>query len=458
MRSRGGLGASSTLAEGPILFLSDQIVPSWRLEQGRWRAFPPAARYVLGMSLLANLFRSKRPNRDRVLPLVRGAAAGGADVPTLELSGEEAPLLEVLAPRLYLTYATEHSDAFVFLDEADRARLRLPAEELRRVAIANLRRRVKKPARSGAHGLFTLRTDQHLDASLLLLDEVWEAEADTVRGDLVVAVPSRDVIAFSGTAESAIDRLEGLVDEIWRGGEHPLSPDLYVRTGGRWTLHDPGARYSRRFDPSGCGALAVAVGALAGSGEGPLFEQQAAARAWRDEVARQLGVELAWDESDPTSARLPLEWSALGALLLHAAYDDRGEGAPPSLLPSAWSSDAVLIAASGDCERTYPHLLGRVDAWLPGRFQPFQCPSFDGAVTTFGSIDGLLEDLRALDATTWRADPAEARRWSALELGATLQEDAKIGYARLLAAALVAEAQRLPMRLDPGARAPGPAR
>jgi hypothetical protein len=51
----------------------------------------------------------------------------------------------------------------------------------------------------------------------------------------VVAVPARDVLAFTDAKSAAgIAELRGLVDRLFPGGDHLISPDLYKRDAGRW--------------------------------------------------------------------------------------------------------------------------------------------------------------------------------------------------------------------------------
>jgi hypothetical protein len=69
------------------------------------------------------------------------------------------------------------------------------------------------------------------DASRLVVGTDWAALAKTVKGDLVVAAPGRDLVLFTGTKESfGLDGLRGLADHMKGKSDFPLSSTVL-----RWT-------------------------------------------------------------------------------------------------------------------------------------------------------------------------------------------------------------------------------
>jgi uncharacterized protein YtpQ (UPF0354 family) len=62
-----------------------------------------------------------------------------------------------------------------------------------------------------------VRLDGTLEASLLLVDHLWPQVARAVAGETIVAVPSRDVLAVSGTEiTNGIETLRWAVDRAWQ--------------------------------------------------------------------------------------------------------------------------------------------------------------------------------------------------------------------------------------------------
>ncbi len=86
---------------------------------------------------------------------------------------------------------------------------------------------------------FLIQAGGTYEASLLLAD-FWDDLADQVQGDLVVAVPTRDLLMVSGTADAdRYARLVQLVAEALAGSpRYPLSAQILRWEARTWVLHD----------------------------------------------------------------------------------------------------------------------------------------------------------------------------------------------------------------------------
>ena len=74
-------------------------------------------------------------------------------------------------------------------------------------------------------------------ASLLLFDDVWNTLSQSVEGDIVAAVPSRDVVLFTGARSTdGIEWIKRKAHEIHEGGDHVVSQTLFRRVSGEWKL------------------------------------------------------------------------------------------------------------------------------------------------------------------------------------------------------------------------------
>ena len=89
--------------------------------------------------------------------------------------------------------------------------------ELKGLAIANLRRILPEVQRHGDGPWYLLTAGGDYVRSLLPFNEIWDQLADTVKGQIVATVPTRDVLLFTG-AESA----EGVQAIRQRVGRHLL--------------------------------------------------------------------------------------------------------------------------------------------------------------------------------------------------------------------------------------------
>lgn len=77
-----------------------------------------------------------------------------------------------------------------------------------------------------------------LPSSVLLAHSFWEELADSVPGELVVGVPARDVVIFTGAgSRSGLQRVRRAVDRLFFAGSQTLLiRELLVRRRRRWEV------------------------------------------------------------------------------------------------------------------------------------------------------------------------------------------------------------------------------
>lgn len=144
-------------------------------------------------------------------------------------------LSEPFVADLHVAYGRDSERGMAYLMESDRARLGLGLPELRRLSLANLLRILDTPRRVGDGPLFMIVADGNYESSLLLADKLWEGQAPLVKGELVAAVPARDVLMFTGSdSPDGLKAMRQSVDKIYKDASHVISKTLLVRRNGRW--------------------------------------------------------------------------------------------------------------------------------------------------------------------------------------------------------------------------------
>lgn len=173
----------------------------------------------------------------RALPYFSPAQSAEETAPLHVFGSADAPIVRVFSTTLIITYMVDEPGALVFVRERDVERNM--REDLHTRAVANLRahaaRRKLRFEPSGA--LYIAKLDGEHDASLLLLDELWDpgTRVADLDGELVAVVPSRSALIFTGSnTRGGIPELRAAIPIDRR----VLSPELLVRRSGAWESFD----------------------------------------------------------------------------------------------------------------------------------------------------------------------------------------------------------------------------
>jgi uncharacterized protein YtpQ (UPF0354 family) len=144
---------------------------------------------------------------------------------------------------LSIVYAFDRPRSLDIMTEAERVALGVPADELRALAVRNLRRLVPEIRHHESGSGYVLLAGGNFEASLLLLDDLWIKLSADVQGELVACAPARDMILYTGAATpGAIEDLRELAERVINEGGYSLTPTLLRWTGAGWDLYRPGTR------------------------------------------------------------------------------------------------------------------------------------------------------------------------------------------------------------------------
>lgn len=201
------------------------------------------------------------------------AQGGGAG--TVELDGGEAPVMRRWHSGLGVCYLVDQGDHFAYVQRRHLASKQSPiADEpsLHRAGVDNLARLVQQKLTVHPHGaIHALVMDGHFEASLMLLDSLWDDTfCKLAPNGAVVALPTRDVLAFcDAKSEQGLQELQALVARVAASqADHRLTNTLYRRVDGQWypwrataapaSSASTAAHRTHRSDTSSAGARAGA--------------------------------------------------------------------------------------------------------------------------------------------------------------------------------------------------------
>ena len=180
-------------------------------------------------------------DRQRIVPVIKDRAwltelqrAGGHS------EDEPVPYMYDLFNRdLVIVYAEDSEGSIAYFSPHAFEVSGIPRGELRALALANLERLLSPIDIEVGGGISRVIAGGCYEASVLLLDWLWSGGELRVDGEIVVAVPARDLLLFTGTANKAdVDKLRALANEWVAKATYPLTERLFVYRKGRFSRFD----------------------------------------------------------------------------------------------------------------------------------------------------------------------------------------------------------------------------
>lgn len=190
-----------------------------------------------GLETIAALGKSEPVDRKLIVPVIK-------DRPWLEemrhaLAARGATkfpehVYEDLNSDLIILYAEDSPKNIRYVGPKDLEDAHIERNGLRTLACENLKRLLPKIERHGTNGLFMMVAGGDYEASLLLLDSIWVDLKKEVRGDVVVAIPSRDLLLVTGSEDSqGVEKVKTMVEKSFSQGAYRLTKKLFVYREGK---------------------------------------------------------------------------------------------------------------------------------------------------------------------------------------------------------------------------------
>jgi uncharacterized protein YtpQ (UPF0354 family) len=181
----------------------------------------------------------------KALPSLRFAANTATEkAASVDLQAAGQPLLHDVGHGLLCVYLIDADEHWRYVQQGELAALKahdakVDVRGLHEFALINLARLASEKLRlmplANSQGLLL---DGQFEASLLLLDDLWdESLASYAPNGFVAAAPTRDVLAFCDSkSEQGILELRELAQRTYSSGQHRLSPALLERINGQWQI------------------------------------------------------------------------------------------------------------------------------------------------------------------------------------------------------------------------------
>ena len=150
--------------------------------------------------------------------------------------GELPFYYEKLNDVLYVLYAIDTPSSIKFMPKEDINALGVEEGELRNLSMSNLMNaNVSLQIQGDRSTISMVVADGIYEASFLLYDDLWTKENFPVKGDIVVYVPSRDVLIVTGSEDTeSLETVRGIVHNPESQWSHAVTDIGFVREKNKW--------------------------------------------------------------------------------------------------------------------------------------------------------------------------------------------------------------------------------
>ena len=180
---------------------------------------------------------SEHVDVSRIVPVIKSVDFLNGMREMAESSGDEPRDFahEVYNAELVVLFAEDTDLNIRYLSEEHLAEVGFPEAGRRARAVENLMALLPDIEAHGEERIYMLTAGGDYEASLLLFDSIWESGQLSVQGELVAAIPARDVLLITGSQDRAgLEQMRQLVSDVMRGGSYTITDQLFVYQDGRF--------------------------------------------------------------------------------------------------------------------------------------------------------------------------------------------------------------------------------
>ncbi len=172
-------------------------------------------------------------NISRIIPIIKplsyfeGLKQSGIDAPDLIWDNYNEDLI--------IIYAEDKGNSFKYFNNDEFEKLNLKKDTLLDFAINNLKNIIPDIEKVGENGEYGLIAGGDYEANLILLQTLWTKENFNVDGDIIIAIPNRDLVFITGSNnKTSIQKIKKSIEEYYNTGNHPVSNSFYRWNGSKF--------------------------------------------------------------------------------------------------------------------------------------------------------------------------------------------------------------------------------
>jgi uncharacterized protein YtpQ (UPF0354 family) len=142
---------------------------------------------------------------------------------------------EIYNNELIILYAMDLPNNVRGLSESDLTDLGITRESLHVTGINNLVNMLTEIQVKGGNGLFMVMAGGTYESSLILHLDLIHKDNFKVHGDIIIAIPNRDVLLITGSNDTQnVAKVATIANQMYSENNYPISPFLFKLIDNKW--------------------------------------------------------------------------------------------------------------------------------------------------------------------------------------------------------------------------------
>ncbi len=186
------------------------------------------------------LYSEKSLDINRIVPVIKDK---GYINDINKSAGDKAKSIDLVYQEynaeLIIVFAEDNETGIRYFSKDELAKTKIPRDSLLPKAISNLEKILAEIQVVGDNGNFGLVAGGTYEASLILLQSLWTKENFDVKGDIIISIPTRDLLLITGSKDKkGMETIAKSTKEAYESGSYYLTPELFIWKGKKFVKYN----------------------------------------------------------------------------------------------------------------------------------------------------------------------------------------------------------------------------
>lgn len=134
--------------------------------------------------------------------------------------------------QLIIAYAFDSGQSIQYMTSKDFEDLQVNRDSLKSIAMRNLTGYLNDIEKTNNNDIYGILAGGTYEASLILIPTIFNKENFNVNGNVVIAIPNRDILLITGNKDKEkIKKMKEISSDLYKNGSYAVSPFLFIWNG-----------------------------------------------------------------------------------------------------------------------------------------------------------------------------------------------------------------------------------